>query len=311
MHPLFLSITLFSFFLSSHGEPRNVTIDDTDPTISYTGNWNASQPDSVAFNGSNAVSTDPLALATLIFTGTAVYFLSPGWAFPMNSTVTLDGEGATVVDLTAPAELSAGSHGGPVPERYTVYWSRTGLDNKSHKVVVSMASPGGWIIVDGFIFTVDDDTNNTASVESSTLLPAGSSSLVDQASSTSLFASATTAARSSGNDASDSIDGLVIGLGVSFSVLATLGCMAGCLLCRRRQLRRRNQTSPSSTSAPILYEGLPQANTSSHPAVPFFVANPDPGSEGSMIGRRYILEKSVQRRVVLEDVIAPPPAYSV
>ncbi|KAK0211597.1 hypothetical protein IW262DRAFT_1301537 [Armillaria fumosa] len=147
---------------------------------------------------------------------------------------------------------SASPRGGPEPEKYAVHWSRTGLENKRHKVVVSIAAAGRWTIVDGFIFTVNDDTNNTASMESSTLLPAGSSSLVDQASSTSVSASATTAARSSDNDASGGAKVLAIGLGVSFN----------------------------------------------------------PGSESSMIDR-YILEKSVQRRVILEDVMALPPAYSV
>ncbi|SJL17429.1 uncharacterized protein ARMOST_20979 [Armillaria ostoyae] len=302
MHLLFLYITLFSFVLTSHGEPRNVTIDDTDPIISYTGNWDASNSHTSAldFNGSHALSSDPFASATLTFTGTAVYFLSPRWPYLVNSTVALDGEGAAFVNLTDPE--AKGTDGGPESERYAVHWSRTGLDNKTHEVVVSMAAAGQWIVLDGFIFTVDNATDNTASAESSTVPAAASSSL---ASSASVFASASTAARSSGNDASGGINVLAIGLGVSFSVLVTLGCIATCVLCRRRQLRRHNRMSPPLTSAPILYECPPQANISSRPSAPLFVANPDPGSD------RYIQEKSVQCRVVLEDVMAPPPVYSV
>ncbi|KAK0239378.1 hypothetical protein EDD85DRAFT_766369 [Armillaria nabsnona] len=151
MHPLFLYITLFSFVLTSHGEPRNVTIDNTDPMISYTGNWDASNShtSTLDFNGSHALSSDPFASATLTFKGTAVYFLSPRWPYLVNSTVALDGEGATFVNLTDPE--AKGTDGGPESERYNVHWSRTGLDDKAHEVVVSMAAAGQWVVLDGFM----------------------------------------------------------------------------------------------------------------------------------------------------------------
>ncbi|KAG7442438.1 uncharacterized protein BT62DRAFT_382540 [Guyanagaster necrorhizus] len=142
MHSLFLFVTLSSFALRSHGAGRNVTIDDTDPMIVYTGTWDASNShiSTLDFNGSHALSSDPSASATVIFTGVAVHFLSPRWPYLVNSTITLDGEDGTFVNLTDPNTEQ--TIGGPETERYTAHWSRTGLENVSHEVVVSMAAAG-------------------------------------------------------------------------------------------------------------------------------------------------------------------------
>ncbi|KAK0442025.1 uncharacterized protein EV420DRAFT_1768919 [Desarmillaria tabescens] len=313
MHSLFLFITLSSLVLRSHGAPRNVTVDDTDPMIVCAGNWDASNShiSTLDFNGSHALSSDPSASATLSFTVIVVYFLSPRWPYLVNSTLTLDGEDTMFVNLTDPE--AAPTNGGPESERNAVHWSRTGLDNKTHEVVVSMTAAGQWVVLDGFIYTVNDhenDTGNTAGSGSSTVLVDGSSSLVDPASSASASASASTAAAGSANNTSGGISALAIGLGVSFSVLVTLGCIGTCLICRRRRLCLHDRVSPQSNSVPILYGELPPTNAVSRPTTPFFVANPDEESEGTTLDM-YMREKNLQRRVVLEDVMVPPPAYSV
>lgn len=65
-----LILLALSLWLTSTAAKHNVTIDDTDPSIVYQGNW-TSEPfyKSQSYNGSHHLSTDPNAKATFTFVG--------------------------------------------------------------------------------------------------------------------------------------------------------------------------------------------------------------------------------------------------
>ncbi|KAJ7909281.1 hypothetical protein B0H13DRAFT_1553836, partial [Mycena leptocephala] len=129
----------------------NVTVDDTDPMISYLGTWEASNThlSSLDYGGSHTVSSDNQASATFTFTGVAVYYLVPRWPYTVNTSVSLDGGQPVVVNLTDP-NASTTAEGGSESAQSSVAWSATGLSNTTHKVVLTMANPGAFIVADGF-----------------------------------------------------------------------------------------------------------------------------------------------------------------
>jgi len=127
---------------------HNISIDDTDPSITYQGIWtpdfeNAS---SLYYGGTLAASTDPNANATLMFTGVAVYYLSSLWTFPVSVDISIDFEDSVSVNLTVPND-STESSSQPM-------WEATGLTNGTHDVVISMSEGSTSIVVDGFMWDI-------------------------------------------------------------------------------------------------------------------------------------------------------------
>jgi len=132
---------------------RNITIDDTDPSITYQGAW---APDSAnvspLYNGGTlASSTDPNAYATFVFTGVAVYYLSPLWTNTVSVDISIDSEDSVSVNLTSPP-------GSPETSSQPM-WEASGLINGTHQVVISMSEGSTATIVDGFIVTVPESSN--------------------------------------------------------------------------------------------------------------------------------------------------------
>jgi hypothetical protein len=142
---------------------HNISIDDTDPSITYQGIWtpdfeNAS---SLYYGGTLAASTDPNANATLMFTGThdrgvfvcfnfiksfpgvAVYYLSSLWTFPVSVDISIDFEDSVSVNLTVPNDSTEPSS--------QPMWEATGLTNGTHEVVISMSEGSTSMVVDGFM----------------------------------------------------------------------------------------------------------------------------------------------------------------
>ncbi|KAK0199896.1 hypothetical protein DFS33DRAFT_1267393 [Desarmillaria ectypa] len=147
-----LSFLSFCLYLSLTWALTNITIDDTSSMINYKGSWDnsSSHTSSLDYGGSHTLSSQNSASATFTFTGVAVYFLSPLWPYWVNSTITIDGRDETTLNLTDPFASTTDS-GGSESSPYNVRWSKTGLSNSSHEVVVSMARSGSWVIVDGFM----------------------------------------------------------------------------------------------------------------------------------------------------------------
>ncbi|KAJ7478709.1 hypothetical protein B0H11DRAFT_1282009 [Mycena galericulata] len=127
----------------------NVTIDDTSPLIKYLGTWepSSSHLSGLDYGGSHTLSSDAAGSATLIFTGVAVYYLSPRWPYAVSSRLNIDGGPSTLVNLTDP-NASPTPAGGSESAPYSVAWSATNLANTSHTVLVTY---GNYIIVDGFM----------------------------------------------------------------------------------------------------------------------------------------------------------------
>ncbi|KAJ7266410.1 hypothetical protein B0H12DRAFT_1099551 [Mycena haematopus] len=209
----------------------NVTIDDTDMSmITYKGAWEASSThvSSLDYGGSHTLSSDPNANATFIFTGVDVYYLSPRWPYNVSSRISIDGEPSVLVNLTDPV-ASLTPPGGSESAMYSVAWSKTNLANTSHTVLVTY---GNYIIVDGFIYTVD---NGSSPISSSSAASSSSASA-------SLSASATLAASSGGASVIPSNHkGLTIGLATALPLAALVAAaiIAFAVCQRRRTLRRR------------------------------------------------------------------------
>ncbi|KAJ7087938.1 hypothetical protein B0H15DRAFT_908651, partial [Mycena belliarum] len=212
----------------------NVTVDDVSPRIAYAGNWEPSalHKSATDFGGSHTLSGDERGSATFLFTGVAVYYLSPRWPYDVNTRLSLDGEAPVLVNLTDPNSPPE-PPGGPDSAPSSVVWSATSLANKSHTLVATI---GNLIIVDGFIYTVDNSSSTTSSAASSTSASASSS--------------ATLAASSAGSSVAPSKhSGVTIGLATALALSVLL---VGLLLAFGFFYRRRQRKSRSARPQPIL-----------------------------------------------------------
>ncbi|KAJ7258603.1 hypothetical protein C8J57DRAFT_1234200 [Mycena rebaudengoi] len=129
---------------------RNITVDDTDPAVSYTGSWdNNTNEEGTFYGGTHMAAWAATDTATFRFTGVAVYYLCPLWAAEETSTLlTLDSGPANWINLTSERN-----------ENSAVRWWKDGLENGPHQLVISLGqSPTGqkatWGEVDGFINSV-------------------------------------------------------------------------------------------------------------------------------------------------------------
>ncbi|KAJ6591281.1 hypothetical protein DFH09DRAFT_197632 [Mycena vulgaris] len=162
------TFTLCLFATIALGLQRNITVDDTDPAISYAGSgWkffsvsdseSAAQFTGLEYNGTvhrTCGSQSPTGTATFKFTGVAIYYSAwfcLGWNF---TTITLDGGDPIVVPTTASHDSSDFNH---------AVWAMTGLSNSPHTIVNSALPPAGgpgdvslWAGgLDEFIYTVGE-----------------------------------------------------------------------------------------------------------------------------------------------------------
>ncbi|KAJ7143902.1 hypothetical protein C8R44DRAFT_973709 [Mycena epipterygia] len=228
-------LPLLLAFLNVVDALLNATIDDVNPMISYSGEWEASSthPSSSDFGGSHTLSSDSNARATFNFTGVAVYYLAPRWPYPVSTRLSLDGGPSTLVNLTDPNTPPIPA-GGPESAPSSVAWSATGLTNKSHILVATI---GNFIIVDGFIYTIDNSASSSTQSSSSATL------------SSSVSSSATSAASSAGTSTISSHHALAIGLGTAFGLTVFI---AGALLLFTLYQRRRQRQPHSKSKTTVI-----------------------------------------------------------
>ncbi|KAG8859384.1 hypothetical protein FRB96_004599 [Tulasnella sp. 330] len=196
---------------------RNITIDDTDSIIQYSGNW---EPDSqhlsdLDYGGAHTVSSQSTATATFGFTGVAVYYMSPLWPYPVTSQLTLDNGASVEVDLQDHSVTSTSTQGEETVQSAPVY-GFTGLENGVHTLVVSMAAGGQYVIADAFMYTLED-SSTTSSITSD---PSSSSS-----SSSASIAPASTSILPAPSNSSHNTTAIAVGAGLGGAVflLALLG----------------------------------------------------------------------------------------
>ncbi|KAH8829410.1 hypothetical protein DL96DRAFT_1051980 [Flagelloscypha sp. PMI_526] len=147
--PLWILLILcFSPLATFAAIEKNVTVDDTDSSILYTGTFHLGSPTNLDYGGNHMLSEDIGATAKFTFTGTAVYMLSPKWPYGVDTAVSIDGGPSTTVDLVDHAAPQ--TTGGSESLAYSVVWSKTGLTNTSHTVQLSRAN--NYVIVDGFMW---------------------------------------------------------------------------------------------------------------------------------------------------------------
>jgi len=171
----------------------------------------------------------------------AVYYVVPRWPYSVNTSLSLDGGSAVVVNLTDP-NASTTSEGGSESAQYSVAWSATGLSNTTHKLVLTMAPGGDVIVTDGFIYTV----NNGSSPSSSSSSPSSSSSSPSSSSSSpSRTSSAGSAAASGGlTVVPGKNDTLAIGIGVALGAAALIAAaIVAFFIWKRRRPRRAQPVS--------------------------------------------------------------------
>jgi hypothetical protein len=62
-------VSLFAHGIVVLGQLNNITVDNTDPSITYSSGWTPAQPNSLDYGGGHVLSTHPTATATFQFTG--------------------------------------------------------------------------------------------------------------------------------------------------------------------------------------------------------------------------------------------------
>jgi MYXO-CTERM domain-containing protein len=254
----------------------NLTVDDGDPSITYSGTWSSATGTSWDQNGTcHWSSTDSNASATFIFTGAgllissvfkcmsyrdstgvAIYYWSPKWPYSAAILPDLDeGNINEIVDLQDHA-ASLMANGSPTVKSQVI-WGKTSLKNTTHKLRASLAPNGDGVSVDAFTYTV---LNSTDPVPTST-------------------------------SASTSSSSAKIAVPVVLGVFA-LGVIAlGLYLLRRR--RRRSELSP-------------QIGAEVKDIIPFTTRTPNPPNPRRMKGRR----NRAPVDPTLGEGTSAPPLYS-
>ncbi|PPR04783.1 hypothetical protein CVT24_007099 [Panaeolus cyanescens] len=241
VHVLTLLYVLIPLSVNAQS-PQNITLDDSDPRISYIppSAWITTASTPLNYGGDHKLAQNQTARAELSFTGTAVYFMSPRWPYLVNTALSLDGEPAELVDLQDHGGVDNGSGSETVAS--AVVWSRTNLQNTQHTLTVSVGAGQPYAIVDGIIITQLSTSSSTTGTPTS--LSATSSSPTTSTSSTSQSSTAAAAADTSKELSTGSIAGIAVGS--ILGLVALIGLVL--LLLHRRQKKQRELRQSEKTS---------------------------------------------------------------
>ncbi|KAF5343530.1 hypothetical protein D9758_012947 [Tetrapyrgos nigripes] len=148
---------------SASGSLQNVTVQESDPQITYTGDWTKSDPDSLYSGGNHAVSQDVAASAVFNFTGVAVYYHASLWQFQVTTVLTFDDGPEEVLDLY---DHSVPNSGGAPTVESVVRWSRANLADGQHSLKITT---GSHALVDAITYTkiLADSSTTFSNIEES------------------------------------------------------------------------------------------------------------------------------------------------
>ncbi|KAF8828061.1 hypothetical protein F5879DRAFT_38355 [Lentinula edodes] len=220
---LTFALAFYSTFQYVSGD-RNVTVDDSDGSISYSTGWSVSSgSNSLDYGGYHHLSDSKTATASFTFTGIAVYIMAPLWPYAVGAQAGVDGSSPVSIDMQ---DHTHTSDGGSEDVASAVLWGMDGLSNSSHTLQISFWDSEEYIALDAIIYTVQDSSSTTASSSFS--------------SSSSSSSSSATSASSASKISSTSHTGVIVGaiaggIVIAFIVIA----FAVCLTRRRRNQANR------------------------------------------------------------------------
>ncbi|KAH6871188.1 hypothetical protein BKA70DRAFT_1356349, partial [Coprinopsis sp. MPI-PUGE-AT-0042] len=135
---------------------RNVTLDDTDPSITWVGTWTTVPPGfSSPVGGSYRTTTDPEAYAEFKFTGIGIHFASPRFPAVASTALILDNvkDSPVVVNLEDYETKTTDKEFG----QSKILASAIMLERTEHTVRVTMGGKEGYGVFDAFIYTEIED----------------------------------------------------------------------------------------------------------------------------------------------------------
>ncbi|KAF9443988.1 hypothetical protein P691DRAFT_678465 [Macrolepiota fuliginosa MF-IS2] len=135
---------------------RNITVDDSDPTMfQYSNGWSLTAFSSLDYNGTHHLTNHDSALATFTFTGTAVYFVSPLWPYAVSTQLQLDSQSPLSLNLTDPTPRPQDPSGSETVS-FGVIWGSESLSNTVHTVRMSKVPDIDWAVVDAIMWVPHD-----------------------------------------------------------------------------------------------------------------------------------------------------------
>ncbi|KAJ7617135.1 hypothetical protein FB45DRAFT_933499 [Roridomyces roridus] len=238
---LSLLVSLLALHLHPTSAATNITLDDSDPNITYTpaNFWVTSAKNSLDIGGSHAVSSDGPANASLTFTGTAIYYFSPLFPYPVSVQIALDGVLAAVVNLTDP-NASPAPVNGPPSASSSVRWSSTNLSNRAHTVVIGRGPSGDSVVVDALCYTQGESADSGAQSYSGTSTTQSYSGTTSTTSSGTPPPASSTGAAMLTHQSITNSNTFVVAVGASLGGVVLIGALALVVYCMRR--RRRSAT---------------------------------------------------------------------
>ncbi|TRM65163.1 hypothetical protein BD626DRAFT_214489 [Schizophyllum amplum] len=228
---------------------RNVTLDDNSADIQYSGDWTTSAESELDYGGTHQLTEDASATAKLTFTGTAVYLMSPKWPYTVNTAVSVDGGGVTLVDLVDHNTPSQG--GGSETLQSAVVWADTGLDNGEHTLTISVGGGQQFAIVDAIVYTVHEEETTSSASSSSTESSSHTSTQTSQTSTQTTSSESQTATSASSASGDGKSNAGTIAAAVTVAVVGMLA-VALTFFCLNRRKKKQQAAQQQLQHAPMI-----------------------------------------------------------